>query len=340
MNRKKAVIILLAVLSLVTLLQYLIKGYFNPDNYSAAVIIFSPLTAFITGIVLLFTLVIPFFDATSKHPIKRRILYLSLFAPVYAVIFILAKFIIPLGLIWPSWTSYESATINYAVSNFHNVLKNYIFQIAVLYAYEYVYRETRLITTKKDLEMELNQTKLQILKSQIQPHFLFNALNSIVAIVDENKQKAQEMLINLSDILRTTLQADFKSMSTLSTELEYLEKYLHIEKIRYEDQLQFHFDVPAEALSIKIPSLLLQPLVENAIKHGFIGMQRRLEIVIKVYPSEKTIQVINDGAPLKQTQDFTGLTNVKERLKIFYPDTSDFKIYQQGSYIINEIRLG
>lgn len=339
MSRKKLVLILLAVLESVALMQLLIVEFFNPERYTFQQIFISTFSGFITGVLLLFVLVIPFFDAVSKYAIKKRIFCLGLFGFLYVVVFILVAYIFPALFLWKSFANYESAIINYAVSDFNNVLLSYLFQMAILYAYEYITKETRLITKQKNLEIELNQTKLQMLKSQLQPHFLFNALNSVVSVIDENKRKAQEMLINLSDILRTTLNTDFIKQATLGEEINYLEKYLAIEKMRYEDQLNYEIQVSAEAVKMELPSLILQPLVENAIKHGFKGIQRELKIVIEANAEQKIVIVKNNGAAYTDTTQRTGLRNVSERLSICFPEKNAFRIYQKEDWVINEIKL-
>jgi len=339
MNRKKLVLILLAVLETVALMQLLIVEIFNPDRYTFQQILISALSGFVTGVLLLFILIIPFFDAMSKYVMKKRILYLGLFGFLYVVVFILTAYIFPSLFLWKSFSNYESAIINYAVSDFNNVLLSYLFQVAILYAHEYITKETRLINKQKNLEIELNQTKLQILKSQLQPHFLFNALNSVVAVIDENKRKAQEMLVNLSDILRTNLNIDFAEQTTLGEEINYLGKYLAIEKMRYENQLDYEIRVSPETAKMKLPALILQPLVENAIKHGFKGIQRELKIIIEADAGQKVIFVKNNGAPLGNVEKQTGLTNVTERLSIYLPGKEAFEIYREGDWVVNKIIL-
>src|SRR5690606_25442813 len=137
-------------------------------RYTFQQIFISTFSGFITGVLLLFALVIPFFDSVSKYAMKKRIFYLGLFGFLYVVVFILVAYIFPALFLWRSFSNYESAIINYAVSDFNNVLLSYLFQVAILYAYEYIRKETQLVNRQKNLEIELNQTKLQILKSQLQ----------------------------------------------------------------------------------------------------------------------------------------------------------------------------
>ena len=165
-------------------------------------------------------------------------------------------------------------------------------------------------------------------------------MNSVVSEIDTQPRKAQEMLINLSEILRTTLDSDFMESTTLREELEILQKYLSIEKMRYEDQLNFEIDLSDEDKTIRLPKLILQPLVENAIKHGFKGIQNSLKIKIELNETKEFLLVKNDGAALQtRISNGTGLKNVKERMKIFTGIENSFEIYQEENWIINQLRL-
>ncbi len=338
MNRIKWVLVLWVILAISTFIQLLMVEYFGHYDYKLFDYLITPLASLITGIALFFIMVLPFFDAIRKLNVINRILLLSIFGFVYGIVFILILHLFPI-LFSPSPSGYKESVFGFIVANFHNVLKNYLFQVAILYVYEYISKETQLVTKQKNLEIELNQTKLQILKSQLQPHFLFNALNSIVAVIDENKQKAQGMLINLSDILRTTLNSDFVNPVTLEEEITTIEKYLSIEKIRYEEQLEYEIIVSAEASKMKLPGLILQPLVENAIKHGFKGIQNQLKIIIEADAQHKSILVKNNGAFLKNTIQQIGLKNVLERMEIFTGNEDSFEIYQEEEWVVNKIKL-
>ncbi|MDT7827110.1 histidine kinase [Pricia sp. S334] len=340
MNRKKMLIALWLFLALVTTAQLILTEIYKPGTFSFFDIVVSPIGSLATGIPLLFLVVIPFFDYTAKYSNRIRMGYLAAFAFVYTTVYILILLLIFTIVYGESFEDYKSGILNFGVGNFHNMFKNYLFQVAILYAYEYISKQADLITAKKDLEIELNQSKLQILRSQLQPHFLFNALNSVVSVIDENKRKAQEMLVSLGDILRTSLNTDFRQLIPLSKELEYLENYLSIEKIRYEGQLHYRVEVGEAASRLKVPSLILQPIVENAIKHGFVGLHRPLQIVVSADAQDRTIIVKNNGAELTDNKGNFGLRNVRERLSIYYPGQEPFRIYQEGNWTINKINLG
>lgn len=336
MNRTKWIILLWIILALFTILQLAAVEYFAYYDYQWKDYLLTPGASLVTGIILCFVILIPSFDFSKRFKIIPRILFLSVFGIFYSVIFVLLMHIFPL-VFSKNPSDYMESIFSFSVKNFHNVVKNYLFQIAILYTYEYLNKEKFLSEKQKDLEVELSNTKLQMLKNQLQPHFLFNSLNSIVSEIDENKSKAQEMLINLSDILRFSLQSDFSTPVTLQEELELIKKYLSIEKIRYDNQLDFTIQTQPEMLSQKVPNLILQALVENAVKHGYKTIHHPLEIVIEA--KNNTIFVKNNGQKLGNHSFGIGINNVKQRLLLFTQNENSFQIYQQENWVINQINL-
>ncbi|UUC45162.1 sensor histidine kinase [Flavobacterium cerinum] len=339
MKRIHLILALWLLLAISTWFQMFVYEYFGKYDYGLTDYLVRPLASMATGIGLFFLLILPVFDKTLQWNKWSRFLTLSALGLFYSIIFILILHLFPI-LFYDNPSDYKKSIFGFFVADFHNVLKNYLFQIAVLFVFEYVRKETNSITRQKDLEIELNRTKLQLLKSQLQPHFLFNALNSVVAEIDIKPAKAQDMLINISDVLRVTLDSDFMEPVTLAEELTIIEKYLSIEKNRYEDQLIYQIAVSDKALQLKVPKLILQAIVENAIKHGFRGMETALTIKIEASFEQKVIYIKNNGSKLNRKPDFgTGLTNVSERLKIFTGQENAFEIYQDDQWIINKISL-
>ncbi len=338
MQRRKILIGLLIVLSMVTLLQLLVLEYFNPSKYNLREIIISPVGSFTTGVILLFLLVVPFFDFSAKFKIKQRLIYLFLFSFVYCISYIIVVFLFPLIFLQKTFYEYESYVINFAVSDFHNVLKNYLFQIAILFAFEYILNQEKLLLAKKDLEVELNKTKLEMLKSQLQPHFLFNALNNVVALIDENKAKAQKTLIELSDLLRYSINLEPSELVSIYEEIEISKKYITVEQSKFEEQLHVSWLIDGNLKSFKLPPLTIQPLVENAIKHGFVNNANILNVKISV--KDGIIEVKNNGQPLNSTPlKGNGINLVEKRLSAHFGKNFNFTIKQMNDWVINTITI-
>lgn len=185
------------------------------------------------------------------------------------------------------------------------------------------------------LKAELAQAQLQALKMQLQPHFLFNTLNSISALLDEDVEAADEMLARLGDFLRMTLQNSGAQQITLQEELEFLRCYLEIEQVRFQDRLTVSFDIAPEALDALVPNLILQPIVENAIRHGIVMQAGPGYIeVCASHPNGTLILIVKDNGPgLAAAQDSSGklrggvgLANTRARLEHLYGMAQRFEM--------------
>src|ERR1700723_3874849 len=180
------------------------------------------------------------------------------------------------------------------------------------------------------MERQLFHAELENLKSQLHPHFLFNSLHTIGILMQENVDAASHLLVCLGDLLRMALERRENEI-TLQSELEFVGKYLEIEQTRFHDRLQVHMDVPPDLLEVYVPSLALQPLVENAIKHGISvdSAAGRLEITAKFHNGRVRLCGRDDGpgpAPGSRLRFGVGLTNIQSRLKQLYGDESSLKL--------------
>jgi len=183
-------------------------------------------------------------------------------------------------------------------------------------------------TIAAQLEMQLSQAELENLKSQLHPHFLFNSLHTIGILMQEDVDAAGHLLVLLGDLLRMALEQRENEI-TLQSELEFVGKYLEIEQTRFHDRLKVHMDVPPDLLEVYVPSLALQPLVENAIKHGFSvdSAAGRLEIAAKLHNGRVWLCVRDDGpGPALRLRFGVGLTNVQSRLKQLYGDEASLEL--------------
>ncbi len=185
-----------------------------------------------------------------------------------------------------------------------------------------------------ELETNLIRAELQVLKMQLQPHFLFNTLHSVAALVRKDPRAAEKMICSLGDLLRLTLVAEDTPKVSLMRELEFLEMYLEIQKVRFQDRLVVQMYVANDLLEAAVPYLLLQPIVENAIKFGVAqhsGLSR-IEIRIRKEINNLNISVVNDNTSSRPVPEYdrlgVGLENVRTRLRILYGARSNLAIRQ------------
>src|ERR1044072_9109850 len=204
------------------------------------------------------------------------------------------------------------------------LLLTYLVIVLNLVALDY-YRKYR------DREYRLVQAQLQTLKAQLQPHFLFNTLNSISALMHEDVEAADRMLVSLGDLLRATLSEVGGQEVSLRGELEVLDLYLRIQLIRFQDRLKVNTDVDPRSLDACVPNLVLQPLVENAIKHGITphSVDGVIDISARLEGSTLALAVAGDRPGLRATKEATeegvGLSNTRARLERLYGAAQSLK---------------
>ncbi|MDO8550829.1 MAG: histidine kinase [Ignavibacteria bacterium] len=178
------------------------------------------------------------------------------------------------------------------------------------------------IINEAELKNLVTQAELRSLKFQINPHFIFNSLNSMSALTVINPEKARSMILKLADFLRYTLASNERQTTNLSEELKNILLYLEIEKIRFEDKFEFAEDIEKECLGIKVPSMILQPLFENAIKHAVYEALEKvtLNLSAKIKNGFMEIKVENnfEGNTSGKPGTGIGLTNIKNRLELIY----------------------
>ena len=199
------------------------------------------------------------------------------------------------------------------------------YAVAVLVYYLYVY--VGQLNEKAANEIRLNElikdSELNMLKSQINPHFLFDGLNSVHSLMICHPEQAQKMLVALSDYLRYAVLSNNNMYSHVKDEMENIARYLSIEKLRFGEKLAYESDIDPECLSAEIPSMLLQPLFENAVKHGVYESLETVCIMAKITRDGKYVNIeINnsfdhEGVSQKKGSG-TGLQNIRERLRLLY----------------------
>lgn len=177
--------------------------------------------------------------------------------------------------------------------------------------------------TALKLEAQLAEAKLANLRAQLEPHFLFNALNTVAVLMRNDVDSAERVLVQLSTLLRRTLDASDMQKVTLHEEIEILEAYLAIEQARFADRLTYRIDAAPDTLDASVPSLILQPLVENAVKHGLAGRAAagHIEVVARRDAERLCLSVRDDGRGLTPgVVDGVGLSNTRSRLALLYGD--------------------
>jgi two-component system LytT family sensor kinase len=219
------------------------------------------------------------------------------------------------------------AVTNFVIGNFSEGIGIYLLIALTSYAYSYYsrYREGQLRTLQ--LEAQLSHAQLQALKMQLHPHFLFNTLHSISALLNKDIEAARKMITRLGDFLRLTLENSGSQEVTLQQEMEFLTCYLEIERIRFQNRLVTCMDLGEQTLAAKVPNLILQPIVENAIRHGIAPRSTPgvIEIAAKQVGGRLRIQVRDNGPGLpehrtsqNQFKKGLGLANTETRLKQLY----------------------
>jgi LytS/YehU family sensor histidine kinase len=247
-----------------------------------------------------------------------------------------------------AWPGYLWTTFMYTLSHHKPFL--FLSWSALYFGIKYWQDRQRQEARALRADALAKDAELRILRYQINPHFLFNSLNSVSALIREDAQRAEKMLNELSEFLRYSLAESKISSVPLRHELEAARNYLDIEKIRFEDKLVVRFDVSPEAEEFLVPSLIIHPLVENAVKYGMQTSQLPLDLEISAEAPEGTLHLAvtntgkwigkHNGANGKGTG--IGLSNVRQRLEHAFPRKHRFDVFERGGRVhaVMEIERG
>lgn len=192
------------------------------------------------------------------------------------------------------------------------------------------------------LETLLKDSQLNTLKGQLNPHFMFNSLNNIRGLMLEDVDKARNMLTRLSEMLRYSLNMNNVNAIRIEEELEIVENYIALSKIQLEDRLEFEQEIKQELIQIKIPPMVIQMLVENAIKHGISNQKNGGKITLIVTDdNEKIILQVNNTGTLKTQTDSTriGLDNIIKRLELLYGNAAEFTLKEVENKVHAVIKI-
>ncbi len=242
-----------------------------------------------------------------------------------------------LGDLSKSFSPLESFQ-NVLVADFHANLLVCWTVVGLWHAYDYYrrFRERERRATVLEieaavLEKQLAHSQLDALRMQLHPHFLFNTLNSISVLMREDTQAANRMLLRLSELLRVAIKSESRQEIPLREELEFLGGYLEIEQTRFQDRLKVDFNIENEALDAQVPNLILQPIVENAIRHGIAPLAEAGLIQVQARRQNGFVElsVKDNGAGINELEvstDGIGLTNTRKRLEKLYGEHYGFEI--------------
>lgn len=218
---------------------------------------------------------------------------------------------------------------------FAELIAAYSAMVIAAHAYEYFVRARAQEIEQHELQQALAASELQALKSQIHPHFLFNTLHGISALIDTDQAQARAMIVKLSNLLRTALQHGSSDLISLQEEVRFLEAYLDLEKMRLGSRLGVRWKIEVNDLPVLVPQLLLQPLVENAILHGIACCLTGGWIEIASHRVSETmeIRIRNSVGERRYKGMGLGLTNTKARLKHLYSKEGAFSFEINDQHI-------
>ena len=233
--------------------------------------------------------------------------------------------------------AYKMVTVHSALSFTYSKLLLDLFAYASVLGVGYTMKAWRRLAERDE---QLAQARLDALKRQLEPHFLFNALNGIVGLVrDGQNDPAVKMIAGLSDLLRRVVDGKASLETSLAEEMEFLHKYLDIQQMRFASRLRVEIDVPRELSKARVPSMILQPMVENAIEHG-IGARVDggfIRIAATRADDALTMKVENQGPALTMLVEGVGIANTRARLKNLYGDCANFSIRNNGGGVVEAI---
>lgn len=235
-------------------------------------------------------------------------------------------------------------TLNKVLASCVSIFILFVLWNTFYFMWSYIENSRRNLIEKLKMESELKDMEIRTLRANLQPHFIFNALNSIRALIDEDPALAREAVTRISNILRNSISKQ-QLTDTLENELLLTDDYLALEKIRFEERLQFEKRIDPNTLSVQIPTMMLQTLVENAIKHGISKLERGgiIRIEAEPYQNNLRLQVFNTGELARDTKHPDslgfGLQATERRLQHIYGEKASCVIRAMNGEVCAEIQL-
>jgi hypothetical protein len=228
-------------------------------------------------------------------------------------------------------------------SSFSDFFLSYVLGLAILLGVKN-YRELKYHQLRAaNLQAAWTHSRLQALRMQLNPHFLFNTLNAAVSLVSSRPKVAEQMLVRLAELLRRTLRDGELDFITVSREADFVHNYLEVQRLRFPDRLSFNVDVAPDVLNAAVPSLLLQPLAENAVVHSIAAETELIRVDVRIQRGARGLEmsVRNSAArPRSNVRLGVGLGNTRERLKTLFDDDYELElIHAEDGSVVARIRI-
>lgn len=212
---------------------------------------------------------------------------------------------------------------------------------AIYFTFHFFQKSRNQEVSNLELTASNRESELKNLRSQLNPHFLFNSLNSIRALVDIEPAKAKTSITTLSNLLRQSLLLGKQNIVTVEQELDIVRSYLNLEKIRFEERLSVQWEIDDSLLSKEIPPFSIQMMAENAVKHGISNLKVGGIVVVSIIQTEFgfTLQIKNSGELGKTTDLGVGIQNIKQRLKLQFGANAEYSLIQIGGDVVAKIEF-
>jgi two-component system, LytTR family, sensor kinase len=229
------------------------------------------------------------------------------------------------------------------VSSFSDFFLSYVLGLAILLGVKN-YRELKYQQLRAaNLQAAWTHSRLQALRMQLNPHFLFNTLNAAVALVSSRPKVAEQMLVRLADLLRRTLRDGESDFITVAREADFVRNYLEVQRLRFPDRLSFQVDVEPAVLGAAVPSLLLQPLAENAVVHSVAAETEQIRVDVRIRRIERGLEMTVRNSVARQRSDSrlgVGLGNTRERLKTLFDSDYELElVHADDGSVVARVRI-
>ncbi|MGB0838124.1 MAG: sensor histidine kinase [Flavobacteriaceae bacterium] len=276
----------------------------------------------------------------NELPIQKLVLrvipVIILLAVLYTLISNVKWYFFYGGIVDPQVDFY--AAITYWDPIFITGLRLMSIWLLAYHLYHYYQKEVVTARENAHLSLLIARSQMDNLSAQLNPHFLFNSLNSIKSLVEEDPKKARRAIDLLSDLLRSSLYEKDQDLCSIKQELSLVKDYVELEKLRFEERLNFEVDIDSELEQIKVPTLSIQLLVENAIKHGIDKLIRGGNVVLSITRQGDFLQImVRNPGTLELNNPGVGLKNLQERIKIQYKSSASFVLEMPEEHLVQAI---